>query len=683
MSGGRMGCAAILVACGLLVCSAAARAQHAATRLLSSLSVHERRGRVEVQIHLGVPVRYLGHTPTAQSERFVLEIAPLAADSAGVPEIDTRGVLTLSNAGSLPLDAVRADGPAAAPRLEIRFSRPVVVEIGQADDPRSIVVSIDADSLQGRDAARGERLLREAQAALTAQEIDRAILLCTSALALEEGPHTPRALELLGVARERKGQFAQAIAQYRTYLERYPEGEDSERVRQRMQTLISARDAPARPLRRAERPARATDYDIFGSVASYYTRAGQIGGDFGGRLLDSSQLADVYLSGRLRTPSLELRSRVAGNYRFDYRDQSTADDARIRDLSVELIQRNGPLRMTLGRQSRNRGGVLGRFDGLALSYALSDSVELGAVSGFPLDTGFSNAIDTDVVLGGLRLGLRGPDERVSGELYGIYQDGPASTDRAALGGELRYRGDWGVAGGFVDYDVYFASLNRMFLVGNWNATPALDLNALVQYGNAPFLTSRSALIGSGVTSLDDLPGNPDAAAVRDLALDRTGKATNFAIGGSYRFLDVYRFTLDLNAGRFSGTRALNEQDATGFEFSYLAQVSRDALFLSRDSHTLGVRAFDGESARSAGVYWLGRLPLSDRLYVNPRLLAEFRDAAAGANQWLLTPALRVEYRLDQLIFDLEGRYEVRLLSTPRVSDTGSFYSIDLGLRYEF
>ena len=75
-------------------------------------------------------------------------------------------------------------------------------------DGRSIVVSIPAAQAAGEHEARAGRLMGEARRAMTAGEVDRAILLYTSVLSLPETTQTADAMELLGVARERNGQLA-------------------------------------------------------------------------------------------------------------------------------------------------------------------------------------------------------------------------------------------------------------------------------------------------------------------------------------------------------------------------------------------------------------------------------------------------------------------------------------------
>ena len=56
-------------------------------------------------------------------------------------------------------------------------------------------------------------------------------------VAADNHKYSQEALELLGMARQRKGQYPHAVDIYERYLERYPEGPASDRVRQRLAGL--------------------------------------------------------------------------------------------------------------------------------------------------------------------------------------------------------------------------------------------------------------------------------------------------------------------------------------------------------------------------------------------------------------------------------------------------------------
>src|SRR6266436_5209023 len=89
----------------------------------------------------------------------------------------------------------------------------------------------------------------EGRAALKRSSFREAIQLFTKALGYPENQYSAEAQELLGVARQRSGQLAQARAAYEDYLRRYPGGEGSERVKQRLAGIVTAQDDAGAPLR--------------------------------------------------------------------------------------------------------------------------------------------------------------------------------------------------------------------------------------------------------------------------------------------------------------------------------------------------------------------------------------------------------------------------------------------------
>src|ERR1019366_2135094 len=88
----------------------------------------------------------------------------------------------------------------------------------------------------------------EARAALHKSNLGAVIQLLTKILKYPESQYSAEAQELLGVARQKSGQLAEARAEYEDYLRRYPTGEQSERVRQRLAGIETASGEPNAPL---------------------------------------------------------------------------------------------------------------------------------------------------------------------------------------------------------------------------------------------------------------------------------------------------------------------------------------------------------------------------------------------------------------------------------------------------
>ena len=97
--------------------------------------------------------------------------------------------------------------------------------------------------------SRLAKMMELTRRTMTAGEYAKAIRMLEAILEEPDKTFEKEARELLGLARERNGQIAHAKAEYRAYLELYPEGEDAARVSQRLQGLVTATQQPREPLR--------------------------------------------------------------------------------------------------------------------------------------------------------------------------------------------------------------------------------------------------------------------------------------------------------------------------------------------------------------------------------------------------------------------------------------------------
>jgi hypothetical protein len=672
----------VLVA--LILPGSGPQAQPVRGRMLRSLEVRQAEGGPELTIEFNFPIRYLRHAPPEEGASLVVSFSPIAVSSVDALAARRRESRVLPPESGFPLEEVVYEGDSPeSPQLELRFTRRVRFSVRQGADFRSLIISLPSEERDEGVRDRTRQLLGEARKAMTAGETGRAILLYTKLLELPEGEHSREALELLGHARERKGQLAQAKAVYQEYLERYPEGEASDRVRQRLQTLVTARDQPAERLRPPRRARREVEFDTFGSVSTAYTRGEAFIEDGESDVFDSSQLADLYLAGMLRMPRLEVRPEFAGSYRHDYLEGTPHDEARISTLELAISQRPLGASSILGRQSRSNGGVLGRFDGARLAYEFNEHWQVGALGGFPLESPASDSIDTDAVVTGVDLGFQQIFGFLDGELFGVLQRTDGFTDRGAVGAELRYLDETRSLVSFFDYDLYFDSLNTLLLVGNWQVTTDLDLNALAEYSNSPVLTTSNALIGANEDSLDEMKQALSSSEIRDLARDRTARSTVLSAGGFLRLTERYQLAGDLTATDYSGTDAEEHEDATGFEFSYLLQLIGSGLLLDGDVNTLDLSVLDGDRADRYSLSLNGRYPFTSRLRANPRFRVDFRDGEMNQDYWRLRPSLRLDYRLGDVLMDAEVSFAwLHPTGSSRASDE-TLYSLDLGVRYDF
>jgi tetratricopeptide (TPR) repeat protein len=533
----------------------------------------------------------------------------------------------------------------------------------------------------GGSADRVTLLMEEGRRGMTAGEFDRAAAAFAEVLALPENERSAEAKELLGLAWERSGRPDRARAEYEEYLERHPEGDDAQRVRQRLDALLTARATPPAKLREA----RATEdswYDVFGSVSTFYRRDRVPSGD--GDLEDfSSQLVDLFLGVRAQTRGYDLQAEASGNYRYDLSDGDFGDESRMSSLFLDFSDLDGPLSGRFGRQWSNAGGVLGRFDGGQLSYRLGGPWKVSAVGGFPVDTFISNTADSDRYFYGLSAGVEQLAERIDAEIFATQWIADGYTDRIGVGAEVRYFREGRLLAGLVDYDVYFGELNTAQLLGNWLVTPSTSFNLLVDYRNVSILTNTNALVGQPLTLGDlDLP----ESEIESLAEDRTARATLATLGATQRLGDRFQLVGDASVSEFSSTDTsggIEGFEGTGREYSYSMQLIASSLIGDSDVQTLGLRYIDAQEIDAFVVLVNGYYPLTRSVRARPGVILLRRKLEEDDDILTIRPLLGFDYRIWRFTFDVEGSYEWSdRESVPEARDDRRF-TLQFGVRYDF
>ena len=212
-------------------------------------------------VQFNCQMAYISHFPLRAGPEVRVELQPLPGCAFGSDFSET---LPVASASGSPANAVRLEtGVGARRALIVGFSRSVDylvrpmpgltgIEIVLAVRSGSVNVEASQPTVSpSRAAARAlpaqaelDRIEKDAMAAMRAKDYDAAIRLYTKLLEYPEHPARARAQEYLGLARERKGQFAQAKLEYQEYLRRYPDGTAAARIRTRLQALATASLSP-------------------------------------------------------------------------------------------------------------------------------------------------------------------------------------------------------------------------------------------------------------------------------------------------------------------------------------------------------------------------------------------------------------------------------------------------------
>ncbi len=218
-------------------------------------------------------------------------------------------------------------------------------------------------------------LMQDARRAMTSGEISRAIQIYTKVLQQPGTENHREAQEYLALARERNGQIAHAKAEYERYLAVYPDGDDAERVRQRLTALLASSTgtggSPVGP-GQASRSGQAggSPWKMRTFLSQYYRRDVNQPDDQDEIVNQSSLYTDFTFDGRRRGERFDFSTRLTAGHRYDLSDESqssSGEDLRLSYFYADLLDTRTRLRGRLGRQTRNTGGVLGRFDGLNLT----------------------------------------------------------------------------------------------------------------------------------------------------------------------------------------------------------------------------------------------------------------------------------------------------------------------------
>jgi hypothetical protein len=500
-------------------------------------------------------------------------------------------------------------------------------------------------------------LMSDGRAAMTEGELSRAVQIYTKVLQYPEHEYMPEAQEFLALARERNGQTAHAKAEYQRYLALYGDADGADRVRQRLAALVATSQTRSaattgsvtRPMQRTTRqtsPWRVTTY-----LSQYYRRDVNQIGENDEVTSQSSLYSDINLDARRRGTRFDFGTRLSAGYRSDFLEESMGpgNQLRISYAYADLADSSWGLRARVGRQSRNNGGILGRFDGLNLGYQLTERTLLNFASGKPVNSA-SDGMDGPRSFTGVSANF-GPiaDNLDIGGFY-IRQSVDGLSDREAVGTEIRYfdskRSFWGL----LDYDTSYKELGSAFLQGTWRFDSQFTINALVDRRHSPFLSTSNALIGQPFETLDSLAGAFTEQDIRQLSLDRSAITTTYTLGASYPISPRFQINGNVTQSSVSETPESGGVAATpASTYSYFGtNLVASSLIREGDVTILGVRYSQSVSTRITSLNIDTRFPITRSFYINPRLRIDRREILSDSStEWVYSPGLRMRFRFSR------------------------------------
>jgi hypothetical protein len=541
--------------------------------------------------------------------------------------------------------------------------------------------------------SKADALMEEARKLIVAGDTSRAIQIYTKVLQLPGHTRHQEAQEYLALAREKNGQMAHAKAEYQRYLALYPDSEGAPRVTQRLAALL----AGDRQMKQAvgasntqgnARVSRQSDWRLQTYFSQYYRRDANQLNDEDQVTSQSALYSDVNLDARRRGDRFDFSSRLSAGYRNDFLDEDTGpgDELRVSYAYADLSDSVTGLRGRIGRQSRNTGGVLGRFDGLNLGYEAGERILLNAVVGKPAYSS-SDGIDSARSFYGASINYGPILEELELGLYFIKQEIEGLDDRQAVGAEFRYFGENQSFWGLIDYDTLYNELGSAFLQGSWRFASRLSLHGSIDRRHSPFLSTGNALIGQPVLEFADLLELLPEEEIKQLGLDRSPVSTTYTIGLSHSLSPKLQINADVNQTSVDETPesgGVAATPSTTYRY-YASSLVASSLFKEGDVTILGARYSDSDTARVVSLTFDSRYPIGRAWRINPRLRVDRRERFADPDyEWLYTPGIRVQYRRSRNVrIELEAGKQFSQRETLGADLDRESYYINIGYQSFF
>jgi hypothetical protein len=531
-------------------------------------------------------------------------------------------------------------------------------------------------------------LLTEARAALVAGDFDTAIRNYTRLLEAP-GEHAAESRENLGLAREKKGQTAHAAAEYRRFLADYPQHAAAPRVEQRLQGLVTANAAPRERLRTAEAIERSWDFTT--GISQYYRHdVNRIDEDQPELTTLSALFTDLDLSVDHSGTSTDWRGRITLSHMHDLagdEQRSPGDQQRLSYAYLDVTTLDNDLSLRFGRQTLHNWGVLGRFDGAHATYDWKPTRRVHFMSGYPVES-TRDSVETSRQFIGVAVDF----ERLIGEWtvspYVTRQTIEGIRDRQAVGVDLRYFDERRTLASMVDYDVDYGELNTLLVLGTWRLTDRLSLTGLVDRRASPVLTTRNALIGQPVGTIEELLLVWTEDEIRQIARDRTADSSTVTLGLATPLAERWQVNADITRteiGAGTASAGVAAIPGTGVQTYYSASFVGSALFAASDVSVFTLRAGKSEQFSSSQLMWDLRIPVGRKLRLNPRVSVAVWDGTSSAvSRETVTPSLRLllngsrHYRLE-----METGTHTVTRTDPRSEQKATGRFLNLGYRADF
>jgi hypothetical protein len=503
-----------------------------------------------------------------------------------------------------------------------------------------------------------ELLLKLADEAMLSHNYKKAIGLYTKIVYAKPNPFQQIALENLGLARERNNQFAHAKAEYQRYLEIYPAGEGSIRVKRRLMSLLDRQRFVTSDSKAAQ--VSENEWNHYGNLYQFYYRDERNSDNFDNATVNSVLSTNINYTARTNDKLSPMEVNIAATH-FNNIDNSKSDEERITSMYFDMIGDNQLFDMKLGRQKNNTTSIFNRFDGVDLGYMMAPDYKLKLVLGYPVE--FNNTVNNrnDKQFYSIGLGLV-PDGRWNAYLYYIEQKADNILDRQEVSADIRYQNNLSYFYSALDYSLQFETTNFFLATYNRLYQDKSSLNVVANYRKSPFLTTTNALLGNvGVSSLEDLLSTLTLDEIEQLSLDSTALYKSLSIYYTQYLHADLQLTTDITVSNMSGTISTAGVEAlkdTGDEYSYSVGLIRNNLFTSSDINIINLRFSQIASSDVLILSLSSQFRLASSWRINPKFRYDTRDYDDGHTSITVRPSIGIKSKVNKSWqFEMELAYE--------------------------
>lgn len=590
----------------------------------------------------------------------------------------------------------RTQAQSALALLLPRFPAATIVSLkapsGSESGPRNAAADIEA---------KAAGLMSEAQAAIGRNDFAAVVELLGQLLNLPPNTQSRSAQEMIGESRLKLGETERARAELEAFLNLYPAGTDSDRVRALLASL------PAQPTAAANVPPPKPESNWTGSVSAFY---------FGGKsqvrdqtfedspvgglpvLIGDDTISDTDLGQVQTSVDLNWRKRTQeSDSRFVLRESYTANlepgkdnKNRLSALYFDSKSLANGTSFRVGRQSPTGGGVLYRFDGLQAGYVFRPKWKINGAAGIPSD----DLLDTKRRLYSLWLDADALTPNLSGSVYFNQQTIDGELDRRAVGTEIRYFNGGVSVSSQLDYDIALKGLNIASLQGTWQLPDTTVFNLLYDRRKVPIYSLGNALFFQDpnlpqVQSVADLLATSTLSQLQDQVKAITASQTQFLFGFTTPINDRWQVGSDLgltNVGAVAPVPVIlpQGQPSTGNVWSLTGQLIGSNLYSDKDTHVYVATYLNGPTYEGLQLAYNNQTSFDNGWRLEPSLkyYRQTDDLGNDLTRW--TPGLRVSYRIRRAgTLESEMSYESSKRTGPLITSTSNRLFYYLGARYDF